>query len=173
MQIELWDITRVTPYAKNARVCPQKAIDKTAASLKEFGWNQPLVVDSKGVLIAGHTRLKAAQQLGMTEVPVVVASHLTAAQVRAYRLADNRTHDETEWDYELLGLEMGDLKLDLPDLTLTGFDLPEIEKLLKPSDADDERANEAPPVPENPVSRTGDLWLLGEAPKCPHCGTEN
>jgi DNA modification methylase len=161
MNVETWAIERVKPYEKNARIIPQRAIDKVAASIKAFGWRVPIVVDKHGVIVAGHTRLLAAKKLGLTEVPVHVALELTAAQIKAYRLADNRTAMETSFDDDLLKLELLDLKgLDL-DLGLTGFDLPEIEKLLKPSDADDERANETPEVPEHPVSRMGDLWVLG------------
>lgn len=161
MNVETKSISEIKPYERNARKCPQKAVDKVAASLKEFGWNQPIVVDKRGVIIVGHTRYKAALQLGYAEVPVIVASHLSAAKVKAYRLADNRTHDETTWDDELLGLEFADLKLDDIDLQLTGFDLPQIENFLAVG-RDDDAANEAPALPEVAVTRPGDLWVLGK-----------
>jgi ParB-like chromosome segregation protein Spo0J len=139
MQVEMWPIDGPVGYARNARKIPQSAIDKVAASLKEFGWRQPIVVDEEGVIVVGHTRLQAAQKLGLAEVPVHVAVGLTATQIKAYRLADNRVHEEAEWDKELLALEIEDLKSDENfDLTLTGFDLGELgdlkkEDLLDPS----------------------------------------
>ena len=96
MNIELWDIGRVIPYARNARKIPDKAVNKVAASIKEFGWRQPIVVDRESVIIVGHARLLAAQKLGLTQVPVHVADNLTPAQVKAYRIMDNRSHQETD-----------------------------------------------------------------------------
>lgn len=124
MQVEWWPIERVIPYARNARKCPQSAVNKVAKSLAEFGWNQPIVVDSKGVIVVGHTRLKAAQQNAYAQVPVVVAAHLSASQIKAYRIADNRTHEETDWDLDLLRDEAATLTLG--EITLTGFDLGEL-----------------------------------------------
>jgi DNA methylase/ParB-like nuclease family protein len=160
MLIEQWPIDKPVPYARNARKLSGQAVDKVAASLKEFGWQQPLVVDKDGVLIVGHTRLMAAKKLGMTEVPVLVAHWLTPAQVKAYRLMDNRSHQETDWDFDLLGPEFAELKgLDF-ELSLTGFDLDEITALEPvPAGLTDEDA--VPEVPVAPVTRPGDLWLLG------------
>ena len=110
MLIEQWPIERVIPYARNARTITPAAVDKVAASIQEFGWRQPIVVDAQRVIIAGHTRLLAARKLNLTEVPVHVADNLTPAQVKAYRLMDNRSHDETSWDFELLGPELLDLQ---------------------------------------------------------------
>ena len=110
MLIEQWTIDRVVPYSRNARYISAVAVDKVAASIREFGWRQPIVVDAEGVIIAGHTRLLAAEKLGLERVPVHVASGLTAAQVRALRLADNRTHEESSWNLELLGAELLELK---------------------------------------------------------------
>ena len=109
MQIELWDIGRVRPYTRNPRD-NDGAVKAVAASLKEFGWRQPIVVDAEGVIVVGHTRWKAAQRLGLTQVPVHVATELTPAQCKAYRIADNQTATIAEWDYELLPLELTDLK---------------------------------------------------------------
>lgn len=131
MTIEQWAIDKVKPYHRNARKIPEKAIAKVATSLAQFGWKQPLVVDPLGVIIVGHTRLLAAKKLGMAHAPVLVAKDLTPAQVKAYRLMDNRSHDETAWDLDLLGLEMSDLKMENIDLEFTGFDLPEIEDITK------------------------------------------
>ena len=121
-RLELWPPSRCIPYARNARVIPDSAVGKVAASIKEFGFKQPIVVDAEGVIVAGHTRLLAAERLGLDAVPVLVADDLTPAQVKAYRLADNRTGQEATWDYELLGIELEDLAgLDI-DLSLTGFE---------------------------------------------------
>lgn len=161
MKVELIDIGRVIPYARNPRRNEQ-AIAKVAASIKEYGFRQPIVVDEEMVIIAGHTRLQAAQQLGLTKVPVHTATGLTATQVKAYRLADNRTAQEAEWDDELLGLELGELAEQGFDLDLTGFDGDELEKLLAEIDegglTDDD---DVPEAPETPVSKPGDVWVLG------------
>ena len=130
MQVELTDIQRVIPYARNPRRNEQ-AIDKVAASIKEYGFRQPIVVDEDMVIIAGHTRLQAAQKLGLSKVPTHIATGLTPAQVKAYRLADNRTGQEAEWDDELLGIELGELSELGFDLDLTGFDDTELDKLLR------------------------------------------
>ena len=108
VKVQLVDIKTVIPYARNPRK-NQEAVSKVAASIKEFGFKQPIVVDAENVVIAGHTRLMAAQQLEIKKVPVVVADDLTEAQVKAYRIADNRVSQEAEWDYDLLKLEIDDL----------------------------------------------------------------
>jgi ParB-like chromosome segregation protein Spo0J len=107
MKIELWPIGKPVPYARNARNIPQAAVDKVAASIREFAFRQPIVVDKDGTIVAGHTRLRAAQKLGLAEVPVHVASELTPTQTKAYRLADNRVNQESLFDNELLALELG------------------------------------------------------------------
>jgi DNA modification methylase len=161
LQVRMWPIDRPIPYARNSRKIPERAVDKVAASIKEFGWRQAIVVDKDGVIICGHTRLLAAKKLGLLQVPVHVADNLTPAQVKAYRLMDNRSHEDTDWDLDLLGPELEDLAgLDF-DLKLTGFDQHEIDRLLVDSELED-RANEAPPLPDNPVTRLGDLWLCGK-----------
>ena len=137
MKINFWLLEKITPYARNARKIPPAAVDKVAASIREFGWRQPIVVDREGVILCGHARLLAAHQLGLREAPVHVADNLTPAQARAYRLLDNRSHDETTWDDDLLGLELLDLKGMGVDLDLTGFDGREIDALLAGSELDD------------------------------------
>jgi hypothetical protein len=122
LHVEMWAIERVIPYARNARQIGQTAIAKVAASIKEFGWRQPIVVDSNGVIVVGHVRLLAAQSLKLSEVPVHVAGDLSAAQIKAYRLMDNRSHDEAKWDMQLAGLELADLNALSYDLKLTGFE---------------------------------------------------
>jgi len=126
----MWSLEKIIPYARNARKIPAQAIDKVAASLREFGWRQPIVVDREGVIICGHTRLLAAQKLGLTEAPVHVAENLTPAQVRAYRLLDNRSHEESGWDPDLLSFELLDLRGMGVDLDLTGFNMDEIDAFL-------------------------------------------
>ena len=159
--IEMWPIERLIPYARNARVCPESAITKVAGSIHEFGFKNPILVDGEAVIIAGHTRLLAAQRLGLAEVPVIVCGDLSAAQVKALRLADNRTAAETSWDEELLPLELADLLELGADLAVLGFDEEEFARLLAPApnpgltDPD-----EVPEPPERPVSRPGDLWTF-------------
>jgi hypothetical protein len=105
ISIEIWPLDKLIPYARNPRQIPQTAIDKVARSIQEFGFRQPIVVDAAGVIIVGHLRRLAAQTLELTEVPMHVATELTAAQVNAYRLADNRSNQEASWDTEVLALE--------------------------------------------------------------------
>jgi ParB-like chromosome segregation protein Spo0J len=119
-------IDKPVPYARNARNIPQSAVDKVAASIREFGFRQPIVVDKDGTIVAGHTRLQAAQKLGLAEVPVHVVSELTPTQIKAYRLADNRVNQESSFDNELLVLELAELKVEDYELELTGFDLSEL-----------------------------------------------
>jgi DNA modification methylase len=165
MRIEIWPINQVIPYARNARTIPPAAVDKVAASLKAFSWRQPIVVDSQRVIIAGHTRLLAARQLGLTEVPVHVAD-LTPAQAKAYRLMDNRSRDETSWDYALLGPELLDLQdLGFDNLELTGFDQNEIADFLAGAASPGQEGltpdDQAPALPVAPVAQRGELWRLG------------
>jgi DNA modification methylase len=161
MEILYWKIDAIVPYERNARKIPRKAIDKVAASIREFGWRQPIVVDKEGVIICGHARWLAAKKLGLEQVPVHPATNLTPAQVKAYRLMDNRSHEETEWNFDLLGEELLDLRAWDLDLKLTGFDPHEIDTLLLHGADDDERADQVPELPEHPVTKPGDLWLCG------------
>jgi DNA modification methylase len=165
MKIDIWPINRPIPYARNARKIPASAVDKVAASVKEFGWRQPIVVDDDGVIIAGHTRLLAAQKLELGEVPVHVAAGLSVAQVKALRIMDNRSHQEATWDMELLVPEFAELEAMSVDLLVTGFDAAEIDRILGvpdviPSVGTD--ADAVPDVPIDPTTRTGDVWALGD-----------
>lgn len=158
LAVEYWPIARPQPYPRNARRLSDRAVDTLAASIENFGFRQPIVVDAKDVIVVGHTRLLAAQKLGLALVPVHVAAGLTPAQCRAYRLMDNRTADETSWDLDLLEAEMRELQaLDMAELS--GFEDAQITEMLKPPPATDPDA--VPDAPAVPVSRTGDLWLLG------------
>jgi DNA modification methylase len=161
LQVHWWPIDKVIPYARNSRKISRRAVDKVAASIREFGWRQPIVVDKDGVIIIGHVRRLAAKKLNLTEIPVHVAENLTPGQVKALRIMDNRSHEETDWDIDLLGPELEDLlSLDF-DLELTGFDPNEIEDFLADPDLD-QRANATPPLPDSPVTKPGDIWLCGK-----------
>ena len=160
LKIEWWPIDKIRPYENNPRKIPQRAIDKVASSIKEFGWRQPIVVDQALVIVVGHVRYLASKKLGLAEVPVHLAADLTPEQVRAYRLMDNRSHEETGWDPDLLHLEIKELDSLEFDLSFTGFEPREIDEFLGAGDAD-EAANQAPPPPINPVSQPGDLWRCG------------
>ena len=157
-----WPTDKPLPYARNARVCPESAIAKVAASIAEFGWRQPIVVDEAGVILAGHTRLLAARKLGLTEVPVHVAAGLSPAQAKAFRLMDNRSNQESSWDYELLGCELEELADLEIDLRLTGFDIDELSSLSATDSAGLTDPDEVPEPPAEPVSKPGDLYLLGD-----------
>jgi len=163
MKIEMWPIDRPVPYVRNARKIPQKAIDKVAGSIQEFGWRQPIVVDKDEVIIVGHTRLKGAQKLGLKEVPVHIAESLNEAQVKAYRLADNRTGEETGWDEELLSLEIKELTDYDIDIDLTGFNDNEVNKLLNQYAESQQGKIGDDEVPEKIETRSkqGDVWILG------------
>ncbi len=153
-------VERLIPYARNPRK-NAGAIDAVKASIAEFGFRQPIVVDENMVIIVGHTRLAAAKALGLATVPVHIAEGLTPAKARAYRLMDNRSSENAEWDDELLTLEFGDLKLEGYDLDLTGFNEEELARLLADEAENEADPDAAPDVPEVPVSRPGDLWILG------------
>jgi len=154
-------ISTITPYPQNARKIPPAAVDKVAASIKEFGWRQPIVVDPEGVIIVGHVRLMAAKKLKLHEVPVHVADNLSKEQVKAYRLMDNRSHDEATWDFDLVGLELEELGLLDFDLSLTGWDADQIDAMFAEKTSGLTDPDEELEPPANPVSVAGDLWILG------------
>ena len=160
-KVESWPIDRPRPYTHNPRRVPQSAIEKVARSIAEFGFRQPIVVDPQGVIIVGHTRLLAAKKLGHKTVPVHVAYGLTDEQVKAYRLADNRTAQETDWDPELLGLELADLRALGLDLDLTAFEADEIAQLAGEREGFCD-ADEIPALPPEAATRPGDLVRLGD-----------
>lgn len=156
-------LEQIIPYARNPRRNEQ-AIATVAASIQEFGWRQPIVVDVDHVVLAGHTRLAAAQQLGLETAPVHVAKGLTASQARAFRIMDNRSGENAEWDDGLLNLELADLLEAEFDLGLTGFSEDELNALMSSLEDDggpQEGEDDVPDTPEDPVSRPGDLWVLG------------
>lgn len=164
MKVSLTDVRRITPYARNPRK-NQAAIVKVAASIKEFGFRQPIVVDSDMVIVVGHTRYLAALELGMEKIPVHVAEGLSPAQIKAYRIMDNRSHEDSEWDEELLSLEISDLKDADFDLDLTGFENDEIAEILAKGivgTAGLTDPDEVPEPPDEAITQPGDLWVLGD-----------
>jgi ParB-like chromosome segregation protein Spo0J len=133
-----------------------------AASLAEYGWRQLIVVDPDGVIVVGHTRLLAAKRLSLTEVPVHVATDLTTQQIKAYRMADNRTAEESSWDLELLPLEIAELADLGYDLGVLGFNADELATLSFTPTEGLADPDEVPDVPEEAITKLGDLWLLGD-----------
>jgi DNA modification methylase len=157
MKIENWAIDRLVFYARNPRK-NDAAVDRMCGSIREFGFKIPCLVRGDGEVIDGHLRLKAARELGIKEIPVILCDEWTTAQVKAFRLMVNRSATWADWDEDLLKLELLDLKTSDYDLALTGFDTKEIDDLIL-NDAPEEDA--LPPVPVNPVSCVGDLWICG------------
>ena len=162
MKIESRNLSDIRPYDNNPRR-NDDGVDALAASIREFGFRQPIVVDEAGIIVVGHTRWKAARKLGLEQVPVHVASGLTAEQLKAYRIADNQTANLSSWDRELLAVELGQLhELDY-DLGLTGFSDDELTRLLGGdviaglTDPDD-----VPAPPDEATTQPGDLWILGQ-----------
>lgn len=162
MQIEMRPLSRIKPYDNNPRI-NDAAVDAVAASMREYGVRQPLVVDEADVLIVGHTRYKAAQKLGLELVPVHVAVGLTPAQAKAYRIADNQTATLSQWDDDKLPLELAALQEMDFDLALTGFDADELTRLLDGGPTGGlTDPDEIPEPPAEAITQPGDLWLLGK-----------
>ncbi|MFO7898717.1 MAG: DNA methyltransferase [Planctomycetota bacterium] len=162
MKVEMMSLDRLIPYENNPRL-NDGAVDAVAQSVREFGWRAPIVTDENLVIICGHTRLKAAKKLGLKKVPVHVATGLTPAQVKAYRLADNKSAEFAEWDMELLPIELADLQTMDFDLDLVGFSDDELAELLEPDVQDGlTDPDNVPEPPDEAVTQPGDLWILGE-----------
>lgn len=161
--IEMWPVARLRPYARNARTHDAAQVEKIAASILEFGFTNPILVDESDGIIAGHGRLMAAERVGMAEVPVIPLTHMSDAQRRAYILADNRLALDAGWDEKLLAEELADLRADGFDLDVIGFNDDELDMLLgggaELAEDGDEDAAPAPPV--FPISVLGDIWVLG------------
>jgi DNA modification methylase len=161
MQIELWPIDRVKQYDRNPRN-NDDAVGPVAESIRQFGFKIPLLVDRDGVLIAGHTRLRAARQLGLTEVPVIQADDLTPEQVRAFRIADNQLASIATWNLELLPIELSELQAADVDLEVLGFSQDQLGKLLDTTPKDGLiDPDEVPEPPDGAITKPGDLWILG------------
>ncbi len=166
LQIERWPLERLIPFVRNPRTHTEEQVAQIAASIVEFGWTNPVLVGADGVVIAGHARLQAARKLGLSEVPVIVLDHLSEAQRRALVIADNQLAIAgTGWDEELLRCLLVDLRQDEFNLDLLGFSDEEIAGwLAQDPDAPQEGLTEEDAVPEpleEPVTRRGDLWILG------------
>lgn len=162
LEVTYRPIESLIPYARNSRTHSDAQVAQIAASIKEFGWTNPVLIDGDGGIIAGHGRVMAGRKLGITEAPCIVLDNLTEAQRRAYVIADNKLALNAGWDIELLKVELGDLKgLDF-DLSLTGFDPGELANLLaeKTEGLTDEDA--VPETPARAVTVLGDVWLLGK-----------
>jgi len=162
MSVELRPLDAVRPYANNPRQ-NDDAVEAVAESIRRFGFRQPIVVDADGVIVAGHTRFRAAQRLGLATVPVHVATDLTADEIRAYRLADNKTAELASWDTSMLSIELDALRGAGIDWTLLGFDEEELAKLLAPAGTEGLTDPDAvPEKPVDPITKPADLWLLGK-----------
>ncbi len=163
MEIIQMKIADVIPYERNPRI-NENAVEAVAESIKEFGWHSPIIVDEHNIIICGHTRLRAAERLGLETVPVHIAEGLTPEQVKAYRIADNRTGEIAEWDYDLLPLELADLQQADFDLSLLGFDAAELDKMLNGGETvavGMTDPDEVPETPDEPVSKRGEMYQLG------------
>lgn len=163
LKIEIVPISKPRPYRQNARKHSRQQIDKIAASMRAFGWVVPIVVDAKNTIVTGHARFEAAKQLGLQQVPVISVHDMSDAQVRAYRLADNRTAEDADWDSYLLRIELAELyeiETDF-EITATGFEIGEVDLVLgDATDLEDEVADSD--HVDTAVSQIGDLWLLGK-----------
>jgi len=166
-QVEMWQVADLAPYAKNARQHPAEQIDQIAASMQRFGFTIPMLVAENGTIIAGHGRLMAAAQLGLTEVPVMVARGWSEEDRRLYTLADNRLAEIAKWDPEMLRLEIEDLHTDfgIEDFGLIGFSADDLAEILPDALLDATGGltdpDDVPETPAQPVTKPGDLWTLG------------
>jgi len=161
MKIEIADINSIKPYENNPRKLSEKAIETVAMSLKEYGFRQPIVVDKDRIIVVGHTRFRASKKLGFKEVPITIADNLTTEQINAYRIADNRTSEESEWDNELLKMELKELDLKDFNLELTGFNEDQLNNMLFEERDGLTDEDEVPEAPEEPITKLGDIWKLG------------
>ena len=162
-KIEQWPTGRLLPYARNARTHSDSQVAQIAASIVEFGFTNPILAGSDGIIVAGHGRLSAAQKLGLEMVPVVVLDHLTPTQRRALIIADNRIAENAGWDDAMLRVELDALRDDDFDLSLTGFDADALADLFEGEEGDVGQTgdDEVPETQEASISRPGDVWLLG------------
>lgn len=164
-EIKIIKTGELIPYARNSRTHSDEQVAQIAASIREFGFTNPVLIDADGGIIAGHGRVMAARKLGMDEVPCIHLSHLTEAQKRAYIIADNRLAMNAGWDEEMLALEFKDLQDMDFDLSLTGFDLGEIDELLANAEAMPEGLTDEDEVPDalpDAITKPGDVWILGK-----------
>lgn len=157
------NVSELIPYARNSRTHSEDQVAQIAASIKEFGWTNPILVDGEGVIIAGHGRLMAARKLGYTQVPTIELKDLTETQKKAYIIADNRLALNAGWDNEMLTIELNELLADGFALDILGFDTKELDALLEPEMLEGLTDEDAvPDVPEEPNTKLGDIYLLGK-----------
>ena len=161
MKIETADINTIKPYENNPRKLKDSAIEKVAMSLKEYGFRQPIVVDKDRIIVVGHTRYRASKKLGFKEVPITIADNLTPEQINAYRIADNRTAEESEWDSELLKMEIKDLEAKDFKLDLLGFNEDQLNDMLFEEKQGLTDEDEVPETPEQATTKLGDIYKLG------------
>jgi DNA modification methylase len=163
-QIEHVSVDKLIPYANNARTHSDAQVAQIAASIKEFGFNNPVLISEDGTIIAGHGRLMAARKLGLTDVPCIKLSHLTPTQRKAYVIADNQLALNAGWNEELLTIELDELLADNFALEVLGFDPDELKRLMSENEVTQGLTDEdqAPEVEDNPVTKLGDVWVLGK-----------
>ena len=161
MQIKLAEISNIKPYENNPRKLSEQAIEKVAMSLKEYGFRQPIVVDKNMVIVVGHTRFRASKKLGLKQVPISIIDNLSEEQINSYRIADNRTAEESEWDNELLKMEIKELEAKDFKLDLLGFNDEQLNDILFEEKQGLTDEDEVPETPEEPLSKLGDIWKLG------------
>jgi len=164
LQLQYRPVDALIPYCRNARTHSDAQVAQIAASIVEFGWTNPVLVDGDNGVVAGHGRLLAARKLGLANVPVIELAHLSPTQKRAYILADNRIAENAGWNEELLRIELAELQDADFDLALTGFDADELLEIMAGEESTTEGNTDedtAPEVPETPVSKPGDVWIMG------------
>ena len=161
-KIEAWEISRLIRNARNARTHSDKQIQELAGSIQAFGFIVPVLVDHAGIILAGHARVLAAQKLGLPRVPVIVVDHLDEKQKRAYAIADNKIALNAGWNDEVLRVELEQLKKDGMELPLVGFSQDEFNALLDKLHSEDKDEDEVPEAEEDAISRSGDLWVMGD-----------
>ncbi len=164
LQLHYCPVDTLIPYCRNARTHSAEQVAQIAASIVEFGWTNPVLVDGENGVVAGHGRLLAARKLGLSQVPVIELAHLTPTQKRAYILADNRIAENAGWDEAMLRVELAALTDDGFDLSLTGFDADALADLMAGEEPNNEGQTDedaVPEVSEAPISKPGDIWLLG------------
>jgi DNA modification methylase len=162
MQIKQVKVESLIPYARNSRTHSDAQVAQIAASIKEFGWTNPILIDGTNGIIAGHGRLLAARKLGYTDVPVIELENMTDSQKKAYVIADNQLAMNAGWDTSMLTLELGDLKEAGFSLDILGFDPKELDNLLEPEQVDGLTDEDAvPDIPDEPVTKLGDIYQLG------------
>ena len=162
-RVERWPIERLIPYANNARLHTEADLDKLAAAIRKWGWTTPVLVDEEGNLLAGHGRIAAAPRAGVTSIPVIVARGWSEEEKRAYRLADNQLAARASWDLDLLRKEIQELGFADFDVGVIGFEPDRLEDILKGAGSSGlTDPDSVPEVPDQPVTRIGDIWLLDD-----------